>query len=100
VNAGFLRACHPQDASNGVFFDCDLGPGELAGTGFDNGTNSAGTSWLQTSSALVAPGSEIELDFAIWDSGDGVLDSTVLLDNFGFVVNETPTETIPVAEPK
>jgi hypothetical protein len=100
VNAGFLRACHPQDASNGVFFDCDLGPSELAGTGFDNGTNSAGTSWLQTSSALVAPGSEIELDFAIWDSGDGVLDSTVLLDNFGFVVNETPTETIPVAEPK
>ncbi|NUQ74230.1 MAG: hypothetical protein HUU21_11795 [Polyangiaceae bacterium] len=100
VNAGFLRACHAQDASNGVFFPCDLGPGELAGTGFDDGTNSAGTSWLQTSAALADPGSIIELDFAIWDSGDGILDSTVLLDNFGFVVNETPTETIPVAEPK
>jgi hypothetical protein len=100
VNAGFLRACHPQNASNGVFFPCDLGPGELAGTGFDFQTNSAGTSWLQTSSALVEPGSVIDLDFAIWDSGDGILDSTVLLDNLGFVVNETPTETIPVAEPK
>jgi len=100
VNAGFLRVCNPQTASNGVFFDCDLGPGDLAGTGFDDFTNSAGTGWLQTSSALVDPGSEIELDFAIWDSGDGILDSTVLLDNLGFVVNETPTETIPVAEPK
>jgi hypothetical protein len=100
VNAGFLRVCHPQTASNGAFFDCDLGPADLTGTGFDMFKNSAGTGWLQTSSTLVTPGSIIELDFAIWDSGDGVLDSTVLLDNLGFVVNETPTETIPVAEPK
>jgi len=99
VNAGFLRVCHPQVAK-GIDFPCDLGPGDLAGTGFDVGTNSAGTGWLQTSSALVDPGSVIDLDFAIWDSGDPILDSTVLLDNFGFVVNETPTETIPVAEPK
>ena len=55
---------------------------------------------LVESVTLTDPGGIIELDFAIWDSGDGVLDSTVLLDNLGFVVNETPTETAPVPEPK
>lgn len=99
VNAGFLQVCHAQPAG-GKDFPCALGSGELTGTGFDVGTNSAATSWLQTTSPLTDPGSEIELDFAIWDSGDGILDSTVLLDNLGFIVSETPTETAPVPEPK
>ncbi len=99
VNAGFLRVCHATMAG-GKDFPCDLGHDALTGTGFDVGSNSAATSWLQTTSPLVDPGGEIELDFAIWDSGDGILDSTVLLDNFGFVIDETPTETAPVPEPK
>jgi hypothetical protein len=95
VNAGFLEVCYPQTAG-GKVFDCALGPGELAGTGFDEQPNgSAATSWLETT-APVEPGSTITLRFAIWDSGDGILDSTVLLDNFRFKVEGGTTRTIPV----
>jgi hypothetical protein len=97
VNAGFLQVCYPQVAG-GKNFDCPLGPGELAGTGFDEQANgSAATSWLETK-APVVPGSEITLHFAVWDSGDGVLDSTTLLDNFRFEVDETSTGTTPVPQ--
>lgn len=106
VNAGFLQVCNPQTASNGAYFDCLLGPDQLAGTGFDLDyfelptTNSAATGWLQTTTPLATPGQEITLDFAIWDSGDGVLDSTVLLDNFQFGLDDTPTQTQPIPDPK
>jgi hypothetical protein len=100
VNAGFLEVCYPQMAGN-KNFPCLLGPSELAGTGFDSQPNgSAATSWLQTTSPVASPGEEISLMFAIWDSGDGVLDSTVLLDNFAFEVEEAPTATVPIPEPK
>jgi len=95
VNAGFLEVCHPQQAG-GKNFPCSLGPGELAGTGYDEQMNgSAATSWLQTTAPIEAPGSNIELMFAIWDSGDGVLDSTVLIDNFKFELEEGVVGTIP-----
>ncbi len=107
VNAGFLQVCHPQVASNGANFDCLLGPDQLAGTGFDVDyfgdptDNSAATGWLKTSSPLDKPGDQITLDFAIWDSGDGVLDSTVLVDNFLFGLDDTPTAaTEPLPDPK
>jgi hypothetical protein len=106
VNAGFLQVCHPQVASNGVNFDCLLGPDQLAGTGFDLDffgdptDNSAATGWLKTSSPLGKPGDQITVDFAIWDSGDGVLDSTVLVDNFLFGLDDSPTQTEPIPDPK
>ncbi|MBK8253910.1 MAG: choice-of-anchor L domain-containing protein [Polyangiaceae bacterium] len=105
VNAGFLQVCHPQTASNGVFFDCPLGPDQLTGTGFDQyfgspTDNSAATAWLQTTSPVETPGQNITVDFAIWDSGDGILDSTVLLDNFQFGLDDTPTVTEPIPDPK
>ncbi|MFO0613949.1 MAG: choice-of-anchor L domain-containing protein [Polyangiaceae bacterium] len=102
VNAGFLTVCHPQQASNGQNFACPDGPGELAGTGFDvdflgDATdNSAATSWLQTNAPIANPGSDITLEFAIWDDGDGVLDSTILIDNFTFTPDLTDTGTTPV----
>ncbi len=85
VNNGFLEVCEPQ-AAGGKKFDCALGPDALAGTGFE-GTGAdldpkhAATGWLMTESA-VEPGSEITLRFAIWDAGDFVLSSTVLVDHF------------------
>ena len=39
------------------------------------------TDWLFTA-APVAPGEEISLHFSIWDTGDTVWDSAVLIDNF------------------
>jgi len=106
VNAGFLQVCHPQTASNNAFFDCQLGPGQLQGTGFELDTlgvpsdNSAATGWLQTTTPVDKPGGTVTLDFAIWDSGDGYLDSTVLVDNFQFGLDDTPTETKPIPDPK
>jgi len=100
VNAGFLEVCYPQMAG-GKNFPCMLGPTELMGTGYDEQPNgSAATGWLQTTAPVEAPGGTISLLFTTWDSGDGILDSTVLLDNFTFHVEEAPTETIPVPEPK
>ena len=53
-----------------------------------------------TAAPIEQPGQNITLHFAIWDSGDGVLDSTVLIDNFAFDVNPADTETAPVPVPK
>lgn len=96
VNAGFLEVCSPQQAG-GKNFACASGPGELSGTGYDEQPNgSAATGWLETTAPVEAPGSDITLRFAIWDSGDGVLDSTILLDNFKFEATEGTTGTVPV----
>ena len=102
VNAGFLQVCQAQTASSGAFFPCELGTAELSGTGFDDGgpQNSAATSWLQTTAPVENPGGEITLHFAIWDSGDGVLDSTTLLDDFKFEVVPANTETVPIENPE
>jgi hypothetical protein len=96
VNAGFLEVCKPTFAG-GKDFPCMLGPAQLTGTGFEG---HAATGWLQTTAPVVAPGSNITIDFAVWDSGDGVLDTTGLFDNFRFEVEETPTVTKPVEDPK
>jgi len=104
VNAGFMNACMPSMAG-GKNFTCPSGYGEIVGTGFDDNIpftvpisqGSAATSWLVTT-APVTPGSEITLLFSAWDSGDGVLDSTVLIDNFKFDVDETSTGTTPIPQ--
>ena len=71
---------------------------QLAGTGFDvvnplpqfgndpgycGASNLSGgaTGWLTTTGNVV-PGEVMEIRFAMWDTGDGYYDSTVLLDNF------------------
>jgi hypothetical protein len=78
VNAAFFNVC------NG----CAMGPAQLQGTGFDTwGCNEAGgTGWL-TTQAPVTGGQEFSIRFAIWDSGDGVYDSSVLVDNFRWIAN-------------
>lgn len=100
VNAGFLEVCTKVDANqtNGKVIACGKGPAELGGTGFDVGQNSAATGWLETVAPVETPGGEIKLRFAIWDSGDGDLDSTVLLDNFRFDNAPATTQTIPVVK--
>lgn len=85
VNNAYLRACSPQTAG-GKQFDCPLGTGLLDKTGFED---RAATGWLVTQSP-VTPRGVITLRFAVWDMGDSVLDSTVLLDNLRFVPDEVP----------
>lgn len=83
VNNGFLEVCKPG-THGGKTFTCPLGDFELNGTGFED---HAATGWLQTSTAVV-PGEEFTLRFAVWDMGDEILDSTVLLDNMQWDVEE------------
>jgi hypothetical protein len=89
VNNGFLEVCSPQQAG-GKNFGCSLGTGELGGTGFDE---HAATGWLQTT-VSINPGETFKIRFAVWDMGDEVLDSTVLVDNFRFDVNEGQNQTV------
>ncbi len=90
VNNSLLQVCTPgSHGQTGKMknFPCPLGPDSLSGTGFEG---HAATGWL-TTSAPVTPASEITLRFAIWDSGDGALDSTVLIDDFKFSVEGADT---------
>jgi hypothetical protein len=88
VNNSLLQVCDPQNAG-GKNFPCPSGSSTLMATGFGVDTavdqqNHAATGWLQTTAPIVASlkGKDITLLFAVWDSGDGVLDSTALIDNF------------------
>ncbi len=101
VNNSLLQVCDPTlYKGSAKQFLCPLGDSALMSTGFDpkSGGTGAATGWLTTSTP-VTPGSEITLTFAIWDSGDGRLDSTVLLDDFKFSVDAASTETKP-SDPK
>jgi hypothetical protein len=73
---------------------CAGGAAELEGTGYastaktlcGNGSDitatlGGATGWLSTV-APIKPGEQFTLEFMIWDAGDGILDSTVLIDHF------------------
>lgn len=107
VNNGFFDRCTAgaQVGCEGTApstSTCPAGPAELAGTGFGvlgtycgaGGQTVAGgaTGWL-SSQAPVTPGETFTLDLMIWDTGDGDLDSSVLLDNFQWVAGEIVTQT-------
>ncbi len=98
VNNGFFDRCTPnaqigcRGGSPGTS-TCPGGADELAGTGFGvtgnycgGGQSVAGgaTGWLSSQAALT-PGETFTLDLMIWDTGDGDLDSSVLLDNFQWI---------------
>jgi len=73
INVGFFDQCDPALGES-----CE-GAEDLAGTGYE--TEGGGTGWL-TTTAPVTPGEHIRLRFVIFDEGDAVLDSAVLIDNF------------------
>ena len=98
VNNGLVDVCQGPTSAGGKNFPCSLGPGEMNGTGFDDSgpSQSAATSWLNTKAGIV-PGETITLRFAVWDAGDEVLDTTVLIDNFGWDVDEgSAPVTVPI----
>ena len=96
VNNALFEVCESQNIG-GRFYECPLGPTPLLGTGFEvdcdgfvgsSRANPGGaTEWICTDSP-VTPGSQITLRFAVWDSGDGVLSSLVLLDAFDWLPAE------------
>lgn len=100
VNNAFLEACActggppcwapPEQPKKK--FTCDLGALALEKTGFEA---RAATGWLSTK-APVEPGAEITLRLAVYDSGDGILDSTVLIDDFRWLGDKSDLpQTVP-----
>jgi hypothetical protein len=108
VNNAMLRQCVPQNAG-GKEFACPLGPSALANTGFADdpahGDVHAATGWLTTTVPIdpSLKGKDITILFAAWDSGDGVLDSTALVDNLTFSTKPggaTGVGTSPTSTPQ
>lgn len=93
VNNSLLQVCKPQPAG-GKQFNCPLGNQFLTGTGFED---HAATGWLTTTAPVdTVRGKEITLTWAIWDQGDGILDSTALIDDFQWSVDAADgTQTLP-----
>jgi len=106
VNNALLEVCgcagNPPNPcmAGGKIFNCSLGNIELIGTGFGFDTafsDHGSTSWLRTQ-APVPANAEIHIRFATYDSGDGVLDSTTLIDNFKWIAKPgvmTGTNPVP-----
>ena len=88
VNVGFFDACDSALICDGKKTNtCTPAKvGELSGTGYelDDGEGrraGGGTGWL-TTTAPVTPGETATLRFILFDEGDHILDSAVVIDNF------------------
>ena len=94
VNSALLDHCQKYPLYS---VPCGKGPAALEGTGF--GTDAfadptrphGATSWL-TTTAPVTGGTEITLFFAIWDSADPLLDSTIIADDFRWSAEQAAAE--------
>lgn len=113
VNNGFFDRCTPSsqtgcaaESERKATAACPGGVAELGGTGFGiegawcsihdgstaTSTNGGATGWL-TSQAPVLAGETFTLELMIWDTGDAMLDSSVLIDNFAWVAGQVGTTT-------
>jgi hypothetical protein len=105
VNNGFFDRCTPNTTTGCMGMStgtssCPGGESELAGTGFFNrgsycggqSTGGGATGWL-TSQAPVQAGETFTLEFMVWDTGDQILDSSVLIDNFTWAQGNVVTST-------
>src|SRR5690606_23685268 len=68
----------------------------LSGTGFDGTCDwqscGGATGWLYTTAPVVG-GEHITIQFSVWDQGDHVWDSTLLVDNWRWSVDPSNIET-------
>ena len=103
VNAGFLQVCDTNSKTSHGTYACAEGPGNLVGTGFGKdtvGSDHASTDWLTTKVSVASlAGQEITLLFAVWDSSDGLLDTTVLVDNVTWTFATAPNTVPPAPTP-
>jgi hypothetical protein len=112
VNVAFFDVCDPNGVGNFASVCggckpvpnpyCPSGVAELQGNGFDGAWGDAGgTSWLQTA-APIGPGEEFTIRYAVWDTGDTALDSTVVIDGFEWIASggTVTVGTTPIPDPK
>jgi hypothetical protein len=93
VNNAFLEVCGcsggPPCAAGGKMFACSLGDTQLINTGFGPPTaltDHGSTYWLETKAPIKAH-EEITLRWAVYDSSDGLLDTTTLVDNYQWIAS-------------
>jgi hypothetical protein len=109
VNSALLSVCEAAPHRPARAIACEQGPTLLKNTGYAAGEakcavppagakdiGGAATGWLHTEMPVRA-GKVFKLRFVLWDSGDPLLDSTVLLDNFQFLQTPTATGTMPAS---
>lgn len=99
-NISFDSKNNPVSVNIG-FFGLTSGP-KLNGTAMD-GTCwgqicGGGTDWLE-STAPVVPGETITLQFSIWDTGDHLWDSFILIDDFEWSVSSATIQTFKPSPP-
>ena len=111
VNIALFDHCDPSTLGSYAMFcgggcpsppnpNCPNGAGFMAGTGFNEWGDSGSTGWLVTT-APIAGGETFKIRFAIWDTGDQALDSTVVIDNFRWTATPgTGIGTKPIPDPK
>lgn len=92
VNTAFLDVCGcPENPplpckAGGKTFPCSLGNKGLLNTGFQDQVQDHGsTGWLTTTAPIVQ-NVPITIRWTTFDSGDGVLDSSVLIDHWQWLV--------------
>ncbi|MFT3775538.1 MAG: putative metal-binding motif-containing protein [Minicystis sp.] len=95
VNNAFVEVCgcagNPPSPcmAGGKSFPCSLGDSGLTGTGFGKdtaGSDHGSTGWLVTK-APVKGGDTITIRWTVYDAGDGILDTTTLIDNWQWIAN-------------
>jgi hypothetical protein len=92
VNAGFFDVCDTAPICSGSKTNtCSQPVTQLNGTGYElpdfgGGAIGGGTGWLTTKSP-VQPGETATLRFIIFDEGDHIYDSVVIVDNFQWEVD-------------
>jgi hypothetical protein len=100
VNSGFFTVC--QNGSSPQTMNCTHPVSGIAGTGFEDDDGSGepiggSTGWLATT-APIMPGEDITLRFVIFDEGDGIYDSSALIDNFKWgAMSVTGPSTGPIS---
>jgi hypothetical protein len=99
VNNAFLTVCGPPGNYGGKNFTCPLGDTQLIGTGFGQdtafGQDHGSTYWLETKAPLKGH-EDFTLRWGVYDSGDGILDTTCLIDNFQWIA--TPGVTVSTSQ--
>ncbi|MBK8996193.1 MAG: putative metal-binding motif-containing protein [Myxococcales bacterium] len=106
VNSALLDVCScasgPPCTAGSKSYSCAQGGSLLLGTGFGkdtaNGEDHGATGWLVTT-VPVTGGSTVTMRFTVYDSGDGVYDSTTLLDNWTWLTSGAPTAPTTKAKP-
>ncbi len=101
VNNAFIDACTcptPPCLGGGIPFACGLGKTAIAGTPFESdlanpGWSHGSTGWLRTTMP-VTPGSTFRIRLVTYDSSDGNLDSSTLIDNWQWYGIPGKNETV------